>query len=334
VPINTDSYGRKLDYLRVSVTDRCNLRCVYCMPAQGVPLRSHQDILRVEQIARVVEAGAALGIGKVRLTGGEPLVRKGIVDLVQQVAALPGITDVAMTTNAHFLPRFAASLAAAGLARVNISLDSLRPERFARISRLGDLGAVMRGIAAAEEAGLRPLKINMVVVRGLNDDELVDFASLTYEHDWHVRFIECMPLGGADDWGPGMPAPGARLVSAAEMRRRLAVLGPLAPVAGPAGHGPATYFRLPGAQGTLGFITAVSKHFCAACNRLRLTADGRLRTCLYTDAGVHLKPALDAGAGPAELQALIAQAVGLKGARRPLHPASHVAGEAMSAIGG
>ncbi len=331
---NTDNSGRKLDYLRVSVTDRCNLRCVYCMPAQGVPLRSHQEILRLEQIAAVVQAAAVLGISTVRLTGGEPLLRRGILALVRAIAELPGITDVGMTTNACFLPRYASELAAAGLTRVNISLDSLRPERFARISRLGDLDAVWRGIAAAEVAGLRPLKINMVVVRGLNDDELLDFASLTCEHAWHVRFIECMPLAGVGDWGPGMPAPDARLVSVAEMRRRLAELGPLQPEAGPVGHGPARYFRLPGAKGTLGFISAVSEHFCAGCNRLRLTADGWLRTCLYTDSGVHLKPALDAGAGQAELQALIQQAIALKPAQRPLYPASSIAGEAMSAIGG
>ena len=226
------------------------------------------------------------------------------------------------------------SLAAAGLVRVNISLDSLRPERFARISRLGDLAAVWRGIAAAEAAGLSPLKINVVVVRGLNDDELLNIASLTYQHTWHVRFIECMPLDGVGDWGLGMPAANARLVSVAEMRRRLAELGPLEPAAGPAGHGPARYFRLPRAQGTLGFISAVSDHFCAGCNRLRLTADGWLRTCLYTDAGVHLKPALDAGAGQAELQGLIRQAIALKPAQRPLHPSSSIDGEAMSAIGG
>lgn len=329
-----DRYGRSIEYLRVSVTDRCNLRCVYCMPPQGVPWRRRQAILSLEQIVQVVEAAAGLGVRQVRLTGGEPLARKGIVHLVAGIAATPGIEDVAITTNAVLLGRFAGELAAAGLSRVNISLDSLRPDRFRRITRLGKIDQVWQGIEAAERAGLTPLKINMVVVRGLNDDELLDFARLTYDRQWHVRFIEVMPVGNGLDWGPGMPAAGERFVSVGEMQQRLAGLGPLVPVSGPRGTGPARYFRLPGAQGTIGFISPLSEHFCATCNRLRLTADGWLRPCLFSDRAVHLKPALDAAAGVAEVQALIRQAINIKPRERPLPPAVGTPDAAMSAIGG
>jgi cyclic pyranopterin phosphate synthase len=330
----TDKYGRSVEYLRVSLTDRCNLRCVYCMPPEGVPWKQRDTILSLEQIAKIVEAAAGLGFRKVRLTGGEPLVRKGVVDLVAGVAAISGIEEVSMTTNATLLSHFAEELAAAGLTRVNISLDSLRPDRFRRISRLGDIDLVWKGIEAAEQAGLTPLKINVVVVRGLNDDELADFARLTYNYAWHIRFIEVMPIGNGLDWGPGMPAAGQRFVSVAEMQRRLACLGLLAPVDGPRGNGPARYFRLPGAQGTIGFISPLSQHFCAACNRLRLTADGWLRPCLFSNRGMHAKPLLEAGADVTGLQALIQQVIDIKPRERPLPVSTGVADVAMSMIGG
>ena len=329
-----DSYHRAIDYLRVSVTDRCNLRCVYCMPPGGVPARAHDEILNFEAIRQLVSAAVGMGFRKIRLTGGEPLVRRGVVHLVEQLAAIPGIEDIAMTTNAVLLDRFAPALAEAGLTRVNVSFDTLDPERFRRITRVGDLSTVWRGILAADAAGLTPLKLNMVVVRGLNDDEVIDVARLTYKHDWHVRFIEVMPLAGPSGWEPGMPLPETRLVPAAEIRERLAVLGPLTPVDGPGGNGPARYYRLAGARGTLGFITAMSDHFCASCNRLRLTADGWLRSCLFSEQGVHMKPALDSGADLAEIQALIRQAIDLKPAQHSLVPDTHVAEMAMSRIGG
>jgi cyclic pyranopterin phosphate synthase len=329
-----DKFGRSIDYLRVSLTDRCNLRCVYCMPPQGVPWKPHESILRLEQIGQVVEAAAGLGFRKIRLTGGEPLVRKGIISLVARVVSLPGIEEVSMTTNGTLLSHFAQELVDAGLRRVNISLDTLRPDRFRRITRLGDLGLVWQGIEAAERAGLTPMKINVVVVRGLNDDEIADFARLTYEHPWHVRFIELMPVGGELDWGSHMPAPEERFLSVQEMQGRLTVLGALTPVGGPRGNGPARYFCLPNARGTIGFISPLSEHFCAACNRLRLTADGRLRPCLFSERGILLKPALDAGADVHELQALIRQALGLKPLERPLSASAAVAEEAMSILGG
>lgn len=329
-----DKFGRQIDYLRVSVTDRCNLRCVYCMPAHGVPWQPRENILRLEQIAEIVEAAAGIGFRKIRLTGGEPLVRKGIVDLVGQIATLPGIDEVAMTTNATLLSRCATELVDAGLQRINVSLDTLRPGRFWRITRLGNVDLVWRGIEAAERAGLTPLKINVVVVRGVNDDEIADFARLTLDHAWHVRFIELMPVGDGLDWGPEMPAPAQRFVSVAEMRRRLTNLGHLESVGGPGGNGPARYFRLPNARGTIGFISPLSEHFCAACNRLRLTADGRLRPCLFSEKGVPLKPALDAGADIGQLQSLIRQAIGIKPLERPLPAAATVAEPAMSMLGG
>ncbi len=329
-----DKYGRPVDYLRVSVTDRCNLRCVYCMPPEGVPWKQRETILSLEQIAQLVEAAAGLGIQKVRLTGGEPLVRKGLADLVAAISAIPGIREVAMTTNAILLSHFAEELVTAGLSRVNISLDTLRPDRFRRITRLGNINLVWKGIQAAERAGLTPLKINVVVVRGLNDDELADFARLTYNFAWHIRFIELMPVGNGLDWGPGMPPANRRFVSVAEMQQRLQALGTLEMVRGPRGNGPARYFRLPGAQGTIGFISPLSEHFCMACNRLRLTADGWLRPCLFSDRGVHVKPLLDAGAGRTELQAPLRRVIDIKPRERPLPATTAIAEAAMSMIGG
>lgn len=299
-----DDFGRAINYLRVSVTDRCNLRCVYCMPAGGVEKRTHAEILRYEQLALIIRAAAELGICKVRLTGGEPLARLGLVDFVRMVAAIPGIDDLSMTTNGTLLARHATDLATAGLHRVNISLDTLREQRFAQITRRSRLQDVWAGIAAAQAAGLAPIKFNMVVVRGLNDDEITAFARRTLSHGWHVRFIELMPIGANVNWA------GDGVVPIPEIRAHIeADVGPLEPVHGPKGNGPARYFRLSGAEGTLGFIGARSEHFCAACNRLRLTADGRLRPCLMSDHEIDLRPTLRAGANLEEVKALLTEAI-------------------------
>ncbi len=326
-----DAFNRPINYLRISVTDRCNLRCVYCMPPSGVAACGHADVLTYEEIELVVRAAATLGLSKVRLTGGEPLVRAGFVELVRKVAAVPGIDDVALTTNGVLLAAKARELAAAGLRRVNVSLDTLRPERFARLTRADALPRVLEGIAAAQAVGLAPVKINTVVVRGLNDDEVVDIARTTIERDWHVRFIELMPLGDSAEWA------GQGYVPTAEIRAAVETLGPLEPAgraAPAAGAGPARYFRLPGARGTVGFISPVSDHFCFHCNRLRLTADGRLRPCLLREEEIDLRAALRAGAGIAELAERIAQAVRLKPEGHRLAEGSAPVGRTMSQIGG
>jgi len=327
-----DAFNRPISYLRVSVTDRCNLRCIYCMPPEGIPWRPHREILRYEEIERVVRAAASLGISKVRLTGGEPLVRLGIAYLVRLIAAVPGVDDLAITTNGSLLVDHAEELASAGLKRVNVSLDTLKPERYSRITRLGDLSNVLEGIAAAERAGLRPLKINSVVARGMNDDEVLDFARLTLEREWHIRFIEIMPLGqwqGVDgEWENS-------IVTAAEMRQRIETdLGPLEPVRASMGNGPARYYRLPGALGTIGFISPVSGHFCYQCNRLRLTADGRLRPCLLSDYEIDLRTALRRGAGVAEIRELIIHSIVTKPERHHLDEGIIPRRRVMSEIGG
>jgi cyclic pyranopterin phosphate synthase len=324
-----DVFGRAINYLRVSVTDRCNLRCVYCMPEEGIPKQPHGDMLSYEEIALVVRAAAGLGVRKVRLTGGEPLARLGLPDLVRQLASIPGLDDLSMTTNGTLLARHAAALAEAGLVRVNISLDTLRPERFARITRRGRLEDVWAGVQAAQEAGLAPIKFNMVVVRGLNDDEVADMAARSLTHGWHVRFIELMPIGANTDWA------GDGVVLVAEMRAQIeSALGPLEGVHGPTGNGPARYFRIPGAAGTIGFIAAMSEHFCEACNRLRLTADGRLRPCLMSDDELDLRSALRNGAGVRDIQALLIEAVRAKPERHHLGETAAPQARTMAEIGG
>lgn len=330
-----DTQGRQITYLRVSVTDRCNLRCLYCMPRTGVEFKPRDEILTYEEVTRIVRLSAILGVRKVRLTGGEPLVRRGLVDLVSALVAIPDIEEVSLTTNGLLLDRLAGPLARAGLRRVNVSLDTRRPDRFHRITRGGDIEQVWAGIQAAERADLGPIKLNVVVVRGLNDDELCDLARLTLEHDWHVRFIEIMPFRDDPDWGPDTPLPGQRYVSLQEMMERLKPLGDLAPAGDEAnGSGPARYLRVPGARGSLGFISPVSFHFCAGCNRLRLTADGHIRPCLLGDEELDLRPALRGDATDDELLELLREATHIKPPSHLL--AEHVVpqGRPMSAIGG
>jgi cyclic pyranopterin phosphate synthase len=331
--VHLDAYNRPISYLRISVTDRCNLRCIYCMPEEGVPWRPHDEVLRYEEIEVVVHAAAELGISKVRLTGGEPLVRLGVVDLVHKISRIPGVDDLAMTSNGVLLARYAHDLANAGLHRVNISLDTLDAERFRQITRCGDLVDVLAGIEAARQVGLRPIKINTVVIRGMNDDEVVDLAARTLEAGWwNIRFIELMPVGNGglmpDQWE-------RRVVTAQEVRRRVeAELGDLVPAKMSAGGGPARYYRLPGAKGTIGFITPISEHFCYRCNRLRLTADGQLRACLLSDQEVDLRTSLRRGANVDQIKALIVDGINRKPRRHHLSEHVHPPGRAMSEIGG
>ncbi len=321
-----DSFNRSISYLRVSVTDRCNLRCVYCMPPEGVPWVPHENVLRYEEIVRVVRVGAEMGITKVRLTGGEPLVRAGIASLVAMIAAIPGVDDLAMTTNGILLAQYAEELAKAGLHRVNVSLDTLRPERFRAITRLGSLEDVERGLVAARAAGLEPVKVNTVLMRGVNDDEIVDFARRTLREPFHVRFIEEMPVGAATEM---------RFLPVGEARERIeAAFGPLEAAHHRIGNGPASYYRIPGAEGTIGFISAVSEHFCHQCNRLRLTADGRLRPCLLSDAEIPLREAMRGGVSDDELKQIILAAVAAKPVGHHLDEGIIVSGRGMSQIGG
>ncbi|MEA3377118.1 MAG: GTP 3',8-cyclase MoaA [Chloroflexota bacterium] len=328
-----DAYNRPISYLRISVTDRCNLRCIYCMPAEGVAWRPHDQILRYEEIEMVARAAAELGISKIRLTGGEPLVRLGIVDLVRGIASIPGIDDLAMTTNGVLLSKVADDLARAGLHRVNISLDTLNADRFRQITRCGDLSDVLAGIEAACRVGLRPIKINTVVIRGMNDDEVVDLAAKTLEAEWwNVRFIELMPVGNGELVDAAWEK---RVVTGREVRERIeTALGELEPAKISIGSGPARYHRLPGAKGTIGFITPISEHFCYKCNRLRLTADGQLRPCLLSDQEIDMRGPLRRGATVEELKALIVEGIHRKPMRHHLSNHVHPADRAMSEIGG
>jgi cyclic pyranopterin phosphate synthase len=286
-----DQFGRGIEYLRISVTDRCNFRCVYCMPLEGLPWLPKSDILRYEEIAEVVRQLAPLGLRRLRLTGGEPTIRPQLDALVRMLRAVPGIEDIALSTNGVKLPELAGPLVEAGLDRVNISADSLRPERVQAIARR-DLGFdLVAAASAATRAGLAPVKINVVVMRGVNDDEIVDFAALTRDNPWHVRFIELMPVGDLREltW--------EHVVPTAEVLDRISALGALADDAGPPrGNGPARYYRLPDAVGTVGVITPMTHTYCESCNRVRLTADGRLRTCLFGDHEVSLREAVRSGA--------------------------------------
>lgn len=328
-----DAYNRPISYLRISVTDRCNLRCIYCMPEEGVLWRPHTEVLRYEEIETIVQAAADLGISKVRLTGGEPLVRMDIVDLVRMIARIDGIDDLAMTTNGILLAGYADHLADAGLHRVNISLDTLDPERFRRITRRGELKDVLDGTEAARAAELKPIKINSVVIRDLNDDEVVDLAAKTLDAAWwNIRFIELMPLGNgelmSEEWEE-------KTVTAREVRDRIeSALGPLQPAKMRIGSGPARYYRVPGGKGTVGFITPITEHFCYRCNRLRLTADGQLRPCLLSDQEIDLRTPLREGANADEIKNLIVQGINAKPMRHHLDKHLQPRNRTMSEIGG
>jgi GTP 3',8-cyclase len=285
-----DQFGRRIDYLRVSVTDKCNLRCTYCMPVEGLDWIPRPELLTYEEIVSVVRQMAELGLRRVRLTGGEPLVRRDLPDLVRMLRAIPEIEDIALSTNAVLLPQFATELRDAGLGRVNISVDTLRRERFEAIARrpVRFFDAMLEGVEAAERAGFAPLKVNTVMLRGLNDDELPELAAITRERPWHVRFIELMPVGENLHLTD-------RFVSADEILGRVAALDELVPDDGPPGNGPARYFRFPGAPGSVGVITPMSHNYCDRCNRMRLTADGQLRTCMFGMHQVDLRAPLRAG---------------------------------------
>jgi len=297
-----DPFGRSINYLRISVTDRCNLRCIYCMPPEGVPQMSHSEILSYEEIRTVVRAAAELGINKIRLTGGEPLVRAELPKLIKMLSRIEGIQELSLTTNGTLLKNYALELRQAGLSRINLSLDTLKPDRFRYITRLGRLKDVLEGISAAKKAGFDPVKINAVVMQGINDDEILDFARMTCEEGCHVRFIELMPFKGMAEFVPSV-----------EVRQRISLLGKLEPCPSITGNGPARYYRLAGAKGTIGFISPLTElPFCSRCNRIRLTPDGRLRPCLLGEDEIDLRMPLRNNASTEELRRLILKAVASK----------------------
>ncbi|MDO5359088.1 GTP 3',8-cyclase MoaA [Slackia faecicanis] len=313
-----DSHGRTIDYLRISLTDRCNLRCIYCMPEEGVHALSHDDILTLEEIERLVRVAADMGITRVRLTGGEPLVRRGVTGLVRALNDIPGIESVALTTNGILLPRMAGELAEAGLSRVNISLDTLDPEQYGAITRCGSFDDAMAGIDAALEAGFSPVKLNAVVVRSLNQDVL-SFARMSIDRPLHVRFIEYMPVGESAGacgcgWGKEDVIPSDELHAMIDEQAEAAGLGRLVPAAKhrPSGWGPARYYEFENAQGTVGFISPLSRHFCSECNRLRLTADGKIRPCLFSDEEFDVRAALRSGGTDDDVRAVLYEALGAK----------------------
>ena len=323
-----DALGRVVDDLRISVTDRCNFRCVYCMPEEGMTWLPREEILSFEEITRLAAIFVAAGTRTIRLTGGEPLVRRDLPALAGMLSALHADIDLSLTTNGFLLRRDAAALAAAGVRRVNVSLDSLRAERFARITRRDCLSTVLDGIAAAQEAGLSPVKVNCVVVRGFNDDEVHDFARLAREQGVHVRFIEFMPLDASGEWGRDSVVPGDELLEAAE------TVFTMAPRS--SGHDPSSRFTFAdGAPGELGFINSVSAPFCTRCNRVRITADGQLRTCLFSVTETDLRTPLRAGATDADLERIIRDAVWHKEPGHRINEPDFVRpARSMSQIGG
>ncbi len=325
-----DPLNRRIDYLRVSITDRCNLSCMYCKPRTRLQMLSHDEILRYEEILRLVAVAASLGIAHVRVTGGEPLIRRGVVDFIAALRKIDGISDVSLTTNGMLLEEMADNLRKAGIARLNVSLDSLKPQRFREITGGADFDRVWRGIKRAAETGFSPVKINVVPVRGVNDDEVADFAKLTLDRPIHVRFIEFMPIGAADRWRK------ESCVTSAEVRTCIEqVFGPLVPVARGASAGPSDNYRIAGAPGVIGFISPISKHFCASCRRLRLTADGRIRPCLLSDTEIDVKSPLRGGCDDRELERLVKAALDIKPERHYIVEAGGACSQrAMSKIGG
>lgn len=312
-----DGFGRTIDYLRLSVTDLCNYRCQYCMPEDGIEKRPHEDILTLEELANAAEAAVRCGVKKIRLTGGEPLVRNGLVDLCRKLRAIDGLEELCLTTNGALLPRLAAPLREAGVDRLNISLDTLRPDRFKEITRCGALEDVLSGIRAAEDAGFTNLKLDTVLIGGFNDDEIGDFLELTRQHPWEVRFIELMPMGPCAAWDK------SRFLPIDVITERFPDLIPIAP------SGVARRYRLPDGIGTVGLISPVSHEFCDQCRRIRITADGKLKGCLHSREEVSLK-----GLHGAELEDAIRQGIAHKPARHHLSQRPSDTPRNMNQIGG
>jgi cyclic pyranopterin phosphate synthase len=319
-----DGFGRRVDYLRLSITDRCNLRCVYCMPPEGIPLKPAQEILTYAELLRCAQVAVALGVRKVRITGGEPLIRRGVVEFIRRLSRIPGIADLGMTTNGIGLDEVAASLRQAGLGRINISLDTIRRDRYAEITRRDRLSAVLSGIDAAIRAGFRPVKINVVLLHGLLPGEVDDFVEMAREKPLKVRFIERMPVGC-------LPSEG--YVSADRIRERILSL-PGVREGEKREPSAAVTYEVPGFAGTLGIISPLSRKFCSECNRLRIAADGRLRNCLFARETLDLRSVLRGGRSDREVAGLFREAVATKPEGHDLCRGGSPAAEPMSRIGG
>jgi cyclic pyranopterin phosphate synthase len=326
--MNTDPFHRKITYLRVSITDRCNLRCFYCKSSGSLERLTHKDILAYEEILVFICAAVELGIKKVRITGGEPLIRRNVLHFIRLLCAIPGIEDVSITTNGILLKDMAGLLFDAGIRRVNISLDTLNPVKFQRITQRDRFSDVLAGISAAKEAGFSPIKLNVVAIKGLNDEEIQQLAGLSIHQPYTVRFIEFMPIGGKSCWDR------EKVITADEIKSRLASLGPLQEVPPSVNDGPARRYRLENAKGEIGIISPISNHFCAACNRLRLTADGKLRPCLLSDHEIDIKTPLRNGCTRDEIKRLIQQGIVEKPKRHYAGHGNNTCLRPMSKIGG
>jgi GTP 3',8-cyclase len=326
-----DRFGRQINYLRLSLIDHCNLRCVYCMPLRGLSFVPQPELLTAGEIETVVRAAVAVGFHKFRLTGGEPTLRPEVVEITERIAAVPGVEDLAMTTNGILLPRLAKPLKDAGLRRLNIHVDTLHPERLKKLMRFATLEEMEAGIAAAEEAGLVPIKLNCTVTRDYNDMDVAELARRAKDRDWHVRFIELMPLGGGETAHVAL----SQFVPTAETRRRIeAELGPLEELPPASAADESRNFRFAGARGVVGFISPVSEPYCGSCNRMRLTADGKFHLCLLNDDELDVKQALRTGGGQAAVQEILLKAVGLKPTGHRLDEGVSPRARSMFQIGG
>ena len=324
-----DGFQRHINYFRVSVTDRCNLHCLYCMPRKGLPKLSHEEILTYEEILRILRVATTMGITKVRVTGGEPFARKGLLSFLERLTSLPGLQDISLTTNGVLAAQHLQHIWEMGIRRINISLDTLSRERYRQITGIDGFDRVWESIDKARTIGFDPIRINMVVIAGLNDHEVLDFARLSITSPYQIRFIEYMPIGPAEF------SASSRFVPTSVIKEKVEALGPLIPVNNSRFDGPAQRYRLEGARGELGFISPISEHFCGRCNRMRLTADGKLRDCLLSDLSVDLKGPIRAGISDAELANLLVEAAGLKPSGHTALSSSIIAPSGtMSSIGG
>lgn len=324
-----DKNNRTINYLRISVTDRCNLRCKYCIPEKGIPFQPHDEILTYEEILRIVNLAVKKGIRKIRVTGGEPFVRRGVVDFIKRLYEITPLEEVSITTNGVLLSEYAEEIKKNGIGRINVSLDTLRPERFYEITGRDHFNRVWAGIEKAEQVGFSPIKINVVAMKGVNDNEILDFARLAIERPFHVRFIEFMPIGEQNGWSSDI------FLSVEEIHGRIKTLGELIPLAAGNMDGPARRFKLEGGKGEIGFIGAFSHQFCDQCNRLRLTANGHLRSCLFSDQEIDIKTPLREGKGDPHILDLMKKAIETKPEGHCLlKPEPRKCVRQMSSIGG